>query len=686
MDDVRAKLLNDYRRGAISRRELLRLLGVAVAGAPFASSAFGLRRDGHGTEPGLWTANVALEMSSMAPYAPAFHARHGITASEYQADFNTFSQQGYRIVALSVYGGSDPRYAVVWVKRSGPAWQACHGRDAAGYQAFFNEWTGKGYLPRIITATGSGSSAVFAAVFEQMSVSGGWFARHNIDQATFDKANNDAHSNGQILISAAVYGTPSNRAYAGIWMPNPGNVQWLVDLSGNATDYQAWFNGATQIPMRPAIVIPTEDHAYFSVFRDDSIGAWDARHGLSSADYQKAFDQFAEQGELPLDVHGGGSGSDARYAAVFSSQVDPSPRVWTVTGAAASHDAVMDAAFKTFMQRWGIRSGTLAVAKSNSVKLARAYTWAEPGYAVTQTGTEFRVASVSKAFTCAAIKTLADGNKLKLTDKVFPTLNITKVALPTQTPDPHINDITIQNLVDHAGGWLPDSPGGFHPEFNLRKISTDLGLSGPPSKTEMARYMFGMPLQFTPGTMNFGSTNGASYSNFGYILLGLIVEHFSGQNYTDYVRQHVLASLGITDLHLARTLASQKAADEVHYYSANLGNPSYDASSKALVPGAYGGSGFMTETMDSGGGLMATASALARFATVWASWGLGGPGGARTGGMAGTSSRIQYGGNVAFAFAFNTSDSIGAKPANAANAFIDQFGNDLGNTIAGLSW
>jgi CubicO group peptidase (beta-lactamase class C family) len=199
--------------------------------------------------------------------------------------------------------------------------------------------------------------------------------------------------------------------------------------------------------------------------------------------------------------------------------------------------------------------------------------------------------------------------------------------------------------------------------------------------------MFGMPLQFQPGTKDFGSTKGASYSNFGYILLGLIVEHFAGQNFPDYVRQHVLAPLGITDLHLARTLANQKAADEVHYHSASLGNPSYNAASNALVPGAYGGSGFMTETMDSGGGLMATASALARFATVWASWGLGGPGGARTGGMSGTVSRIQYSGkNVAFAFAFNTADSISAKPVGSDTAFIDQFGNDLGTTIAGLSW
>src|SRR5215472_12535253 len=115
-------------------------------------------------------------MSSQPQAVPAFHARHGITASEYQADFNIYSQQGYRIISLSVYGGADPRYAVVWVKRPGPAWQARHGLDANGYQAFFNEWVAKGYVPRIVTATGSGSSAVFATVFEQATVAGAWFA------------------------------------------------------------------------------------------------------------------------------------------------------------------------------------------------------------------------------------------------------------------------------------------------------------------------------------------------------------------------------------------------------------------------------------------------------------------------------------------------------------------------------
>jgi len=69
MDDMPAKLLNDYDRGAISRRKVLRILGVAAVGAPFAASAFGQGRcrDGYGTQSCPLTAEVAT-----APVKPVF--------------------------------------------------------------------------------------------------------------------------------------------------------------------------------------------------------------------------------------------------------------------------------------------------------------------------------------------------------------------------------------------------------------------------------------------------------------------------------------------------------------------------------------------------------------------------------------------------------------------------------------
>src|SRR5271167_2372092 len=97
-----------------------------------------------------------------------FQAYHGVNAAQHQANFNTLSSQGYRMISLSVYGDpGSPLYAAVWVQRGGPAWVAVHGINAADYQTFFNTWTAKGYVPVLVSAAGPFANAVFAAVFEQ---------------------------------------------------------------------------------------------------------------------------------------------------------------------------------------------------------------------------------------------------------------------------------------------------------------------------------------------------------------------------------------------------------------------------------------------------------------------------------------------------------------------------------------
>ena len=52
------------------------------------------------------------------------------------------------------------------------------------------------------------------------------------------------------------------------------------------------------------------------------------------------------------------------------------------------------------------------------------------------------------------------------------------------------------------------------------------------------------PLTYVPGRT-------FDYLNFGYLLLGRVIERVSGMSYADYVRQHVLAPCGITDMHIA---------------------------------------------------------------------------------------------------------------------------------------
>jgi CubicO group peptidase (beta-lactamase class C family) len=609
-----------------------------------------------------------------------FVAYHGITASDHQSRFNDLSSKGFRIISLSVYGNpSNARYAAVWVKTGGPAWQAFHGRNASEYQQFFDEWKAKGYYPLLISATGSASDAIFAGVFEQGNP-GPWKARHGITKGEFESECNSAYANNQILCSVAIYNNGSEPRYAAIWRANSTLARWNYHSADSGASYQSWFDAATQLPSRPSYVALTADKTYVSVFRDDSIGDWVARHGLTSDQYQAEFDAQNKKGLMPICVQGGGSGSDTRYAAIFARQAQPLDRVWTVTGDAAPSLAAFDQRMKQVMQAKGVRAAALTLLKDGVVRLSRGYTWAEPGYPITQPNTLFRLASVSKAFTSAAIYELIQAKQVKPSDRVFPMLNFK--PLPGQTPDPRLNNITVQNLIDHLGGWDAQLA-GFDPVFSSRTIAKAMGLNTFPSKRQMAQYMVGQMLQFTPGekpklTDSQGRPRNP-YSNFGYVMLGLVIEHVTGKTFTDYIKQSILAPLGIQDVFLAGTQMSQRRPNEALAEDPGLQYTALNPNSDQLLPAAYGG--FILETMDAGGGLIASAPAVARLAHHYAAWGVGlrAPGAARTGSEPGTRTRVGSRPNgVDYAFAFNTRYNLeNVVNQNTGIEYIDQFGSDL---------
>jgi hypothetical protein len=72
---------------------------------------------------------------------------------------------------------------------------------------------------------------------------------------------------------------------------------------------------------RPAYVALSGDQIYCSVFKDDVVGAWVARHGMRAEEYQAEFDRQDAAGFYPICVQGGGSGDNTRYAAIFASGI-----------------------------------------------------------------------------------------------------------------------------------------------------------------------------------------------------------------------------------------------------------------------------------------------------------------------------------------------------------------------------
>jgi CubicO group peptidase (beta-lactamase class C family) len=242
------------------------------------------------------------------------------------------------------------------------------------------------------------------------------------------------------------------------------------------------------------------------------------------------------------------------------------PRDWTARGTRVQKLDGLDAAMQRFMQQYGVRAGSLAVARGGKVLFERAFTWAEPDYPITQPDSPFRLASVSKLFAAATIYELVKAKKLSLDLKVFPWLGYDQAALPDQKVDAGLKTITVQNLIDHKGGW-DLLAAKFDPMFKMREIARKLGLHTAPSRQDIARFMVSEPLQVAPGAQYH-------YSNFGYLMLGIAAEKATAMNYFEAVKQRVIAPLGIADVFPARTSKDLRLP----------GEPFYDQPGTGLTP------------------------------------------------------------------------------------------------------
>lgn len=263
-----------------------------------------------------------------------------------------------------------------------------------------------------------------------------------------------------------------------------------------------------------------------------------------------------------------------------------------------------DDAMQKFMRERGIKAGTLAVMKDGRLVLSRSYGYADAKR--TQTlgpDVPLRIASVGKPITAAAIRRLIREGKLKLSDKAFVLLGIRPQG---PKADARLLEISIQHLLDHQGGCDPEA--AFDPMFASRKIATALKQAGPPEASDIVRYMAGQPLQFAPGSKTV-------YSNFGYCVLGRVIEKVTGKRYVDYVCDDLLAPLKIKSVELGRSLPRNRNPREPNYADSAKEVNVVAPNAGAKVPAPDGG--FYLEAMDSHGGLIASAADLVRFAQAY---------------------------------------------------------------------
>src|ERR1039458_4165670 len=274
------------------------------------------------------------------------------------------------------------------------------------------------------------------------------------------------------------------------------------------------------------------------------------------------------------------------------------------TGTSVPALAVYDLFMNTIMAKYNIPGGAIALTQNGRLIFARGYGYADQGNQIqVQPDSRFRIASLSKTITAVTIMHLVEQRKLSLSQPAFALLPDLQ-APAWATVDQRIPEITVQELLEHSGGWDDSSSGSnFDPMYNSPIIVQALGCSAPASTENTIRYMLGQPLQFDPGT-NY------AYSNFGYSVLGRIIERVTGMSYEEYVRTQVLAPMGISQMRIGQSLPQGQLPGEVKYYGAGAPTSVFpDVASPVSPP--YGS--WSLEGQDAEGGWVASAIDYAKF-------------------------------------------------------------------------
>lgn len=280
--------------------------------------------------------------------------------------------------------------------------------------------------------------------------------------------------------------------------------------------------------------------------------------------------------------------------------VSPAPVMDT-----SMYSAAFDGEIAQFMKRWSLKGASIAVMKDNRLIYAKGYGYADLAkQEEMQNYHMMRIASASKLVTAVGVMKLVEEGKLSLEEKVFGPQGI--LSEYNEIKDKKHQAITVGNLLNHRGGWSWRD-GDFM--FQPNKIKRILELEGPPTSHDIINFVLQKRrLRYKPGTQY-------AYSNFGYMLLGEIIERKSGNDYERYIQENILEPNGIKGMRLAGNYEWDRRPFETHYYDYPTAYqyPSFDGNYEAISK-PYGGNDI--KTLGAAGGWIANASQLVKLISL----------------------------------------------------------------------
>ena len=478
-------------------------------------------------------------------------ARDGLTSSKYQTEFNKIVSQGFRLKQVSGYAspsGNQDMYAAIWVKNDDDrAWVARHGMTSSVYKQAFNKYKRDGFRLVQISGYGVCGRALYAAIWEKKDFGvGGLVEKHGMSsiqyQKAFDKYTNKPYNYRLTCVSGYTVNGKDN--YAAIWEESDDRA-WYSRHGMTSSSYQKYFDQYTSQGFRLTKVSGYQlrgSARYAAIWEKVSGPLYQARHGLSDVNYQAAFNNQHYRGYDLEYVDGYLVGNSVQFAAIWHSK-----SIW-------NEDKLnkIDNLAKSFLSANSIPGASLAITREGKLVFAQGY-----GKADVESNHDasprnlWRIASISKPITAVSIMKLVELGTLKLSDKVFGPCSILGSTYAGGKASKREQKITVDHLLMHLVGtiaWDTNGEDGF---------SDPMAILNSYSHEKLIEYILETrEPPFTPG-FNFG------YSNFGYCILGRIIEKVTGKPYSVWVKQNILDPMGAPEMKISGNTRSERQPNEV---------------------------------------------------------------------------------------------------------------------------
>ena len=215
----------------------------------------------------------------------------------------------------------------------------------------------------------------------------------------------------------------------------------------------------------------------------------------------------------------------------------------------------IDSVMNEFMTKNNVAGTSLALVRGGKLVYAKGFGIADKSTnEPVQATSLFRIASVSKPVTAAAMMMMIEKNPALLTSKVFGPNGILGTEYGTQPYSNYIEQITVEQLLTHTAGGQAWKNGGNDPMYDMNHLADN--------HKQLIGWVLDSRSIVQPGT-EYG------YSNFGYTVLGRVIEKLSGKTYESYVQEKILKPIGATGMKIGSGKKSEKSLYEVTYYDSS---------------------------------------------------------------------------------------------------------------------